>query len=343
LCDKEIIMNKRLSTIVGIAVVGAIALSTHHLGAANRATEYVPTVDVAVASQRADEGRGKPAPKQRTQGVVGDVRLSTHPDPNTSDKTRGAQLRTAREIYRSATTAQAALDALLPMMDAGDTRAMYAVRRVIQRCAGFNNKPEGLVPTALAGTEVYAQQQTVIARLTHYCNDARALVPGSMDIDDRARAGLRAAARRGDPTGLAENMSWLLSNAKKHQVPREEQIDLLLRIARDAENAPELTNAALRALVQVDPDYALDTIGVHDKMRAGFIRAYAAEMLACERGAPCGPGEWFYADKLCLYQQNCAPHLGVADVVRERALSGGDYDAMLRYIAFLREQMRNAV
>jgi hypothetical protein len=336
-------MNKRLNTLIGIAVIGSMVLAIHHPRAVDRATASAPTMDGANATQQTAEDHGKHPLEHRNGRVSGDQRNAAELDTSASTTTRGVSPHTAREIYRSATTAQAALDALLPMMEAGDTSAMYAVRQVIQRCAGFNNQPEGLVPTALAGTEVYAQQQAVIARLTRYCNDARALVPGSMAIHDRARAGLRAAARRGDPTGLAENMNWLLAEANKRQVPREEQISLLLRIARDADNTPELTNAALRALVQVDSDYALETIGVSDKMRAGFIRAYAAEMLACERGAPCGPGEWFYADKLCLYQQNCAPHLGVADVVRERALSGGDYDAMLRYIAFLREQMRNAV
>lgn len=333
-------MRQHSKTWFALATAGVLAMAIHTLVGANRVNETAPEILSPSASTAATDDPAM-APRSNTERPDSAGQRSGEA-PRANSIVVAAPviaLPKADRIYRTAQDAQTALDALIPLMDAGDTRAMYAVRQVIFRCMALNH-PEQVKATAPPGSEVHAQQQLVISRMTRYCNDARALSPGSAEIEGRAMAGLRAAARRGDPAGLAENIDYVLNEAKKRQMSPQQQVNLLLSMAQNSRATPELTRAALRGLVNVQADYAQEVIGVRDRYRAGFIRAYAAEILACERGAPCSPGQWAYADSLCMSQQNCAPNLGLVEVVRQQALSGGDYQAMQRYIAYLRERMR---
>jgi hypothetical protein len=249
----------------------------------------------------------------------------------------------ADEILDQAPSARAALDRLLPMAGSGDTRAMLAVDRILLRCFAYGRPDSSTrTPTAQPGSPTYAQQLDLLADLQSYCDDPRALHPGDADTHDRNRERLRAAAKRGDPSALSLFVAeHLQMQTESRQLDRKGQLDLLFGLMR-APESPELVAAAINMLPRVDSGIGMNAIGLN-RFAAGervdAIRSYAAHWVACELGAHCGPNQSYDMQIKCLGEQNCAMDLSLPEFIRTRALSGGDYEAMLRYIAFLREQM----
>jgi hypothetical protein len=238
----------------------------------------------------------------------------------------------------SVTSASVVHDELLRRANAGETSAMVALMKLVDRCSPFWSEHDKVHPRhELDNASIDPRQQgsRVIALelMKNYCD--RPYAPGeAASLRQSMRERLASNAEKGD---LVARASRLFEGAT--------QVDLLDAYASAEE--PWVSDVALNILLSTQNsfarDLAVDVFGRHPSMpqlQRGAIIAAAARWHACDMGTPCGANQnWELGS--CLYQGNCGIGMDVRTFIRQRELSGYEFDLMQRYLAVLNERLRS--
>ncbi len=231
--------------------------------------------------------------------------------------------------------ARAVEDELLLRLDSGETAALVALRALHLRCRPFyeerpENRPMMAVERSEAGTAERAARQFAHDTLLRFCD--RPYAPGEgMDLYQDITEALDQAFKDGDPVARAERFF-------EGEGERE-----LLSLLEDT-NDTWMVERALAALAQVDGPFArqvdMEVFSGRGLTRVEIasIRSSAARWYACELGAPCGGNHPELLTR-CLYEADCAIGLDMRRYMRERVLTGQQYELMQRYLEALKRRL----
>ena len=231
------------------------------------------------------------------------------------------------------------LDAeLMGKASAGDTKAMYALGLISDRCAPFWSSfgdrvhPRHELKNVPVGSPERAAREVALKHMTAYCNKPYA--PGElMERDRRFSEQLKEAAKRGDLAAKAATVFEGQSEAE------------LVSTYLEADD-PWIAERALFAFTeskgplgrQIDAAVFPAGMRLASRDEISLIKGAAARWQACTLGRACGPNQY---DELapCLYSGNCGLGLSVQAHIQQRQLSGYQFELMQKYLAALRAKL----
>ncbi len=229
---------------------------------------------------------------------------------------------------------------LLRQARQGDTQAIAAVLTLDMLCRPFypmrgdRDHPRHKVRLASEGAAERSAREAALRAMMSYCDR-----PPSISLEE-ARAlsdQLRVAAMSGDVAAKAYDTETLESEEELLTLLREADEPWMIwraleslggregRLIRQVER--EVFSPEIRLLIQPSD--------------IGRIKAMAARWRACELGAPCGPNQHYELTQ-CLYLGNCGLGMDVRTYIRERELSGWQFELMQKYLAALDARLAEA-
>ncbi|MBB5014504.1 hypothetical protein [Rehaibacterium terrae] len=219
---------------------------------------------------------------------------------------------------------------LLTRAWAGDTKAMAAFAELGFRCAEFDptrrDYAARLVEKSPVGSPERVARERAARLMIAYCGTAYRWFSPDGPKDEILKM-LREAADRGDLVARADGYFM-----------GEDEAQLLDVLA--ASDDPWVVERALgRLVMQRDgPVGQQAESGVFaqnmPRDEVNRIKLAAARWRACELGAPCGPNQ-AYELLSCLQHGNCSLDMDVRTNIRQRELSGRQFELMQKYLAAL--------
>lgn len=242
----------------------------------------------------------------------------------------------AMALVEQGVSARIAEQDLLARGEQGDALALAALLELHDKCASFYNedvqkRPARHVENLPLGTPELAARSFALDTLQSYCD--RPYGPGEYSaLSQGIRAKLQEAALRGD---IAASAALGFKD--------EREASKLMELLRNAPD-PWVAERAMQALVSIDGEFRRDLQAevfgnrLSDMTRRADIASYAARWYGCEMGAPCGANQAYELNE-CLYAGNCGIGLDVRGFIRQRVLSGQEYELMQRYLEALRRRL----
>ncbi|HEX5754803.1 MAG TPA: hypothetical protein VFY12_00425, partial [Arenimonas sp.] len=228
------------------------------------------------------------------------------------------------------------LDAeLMRLANSGDAEAMAAVINLSARCAQFWSSrgdryhPKHELAKLPAASSERATRESALQSLTQYCD--RPYAPGEV------------AERVGQFSGRLEELASKGDLVAMAATGFKGQGEVEVLSAMLEADKPWVVEQAMHAFAsgkgqlsrQLDEEvFPFSLRAMPNQLELGKIKSMAARWRACELGAACGPNQFEELNQ-CVLWGNCGLGLGVQAYIRNRELSGYQFELMQRYLAAL--------